>query len=141
MPFAWNHVCAKVRISYEACQIGLDRWLSGQPCAPVAQERVEVGGYDNAAGTRETAEMRDVSWVFAPVPVQKHNIVVSFQLRKDVLSSSMENIDASGETSLLERLLCKSRMLRILLNGVHTTAKSCGRSHHGSRVPVATTNL
>ncbi len=77
MPFARNYVCAEVRISYEARQVGLDRWLSRQSSSPAAKEWVEIGGYDNAAGMSETAEMWNVSWVFAPVTVQKHDVIVA----------------------------------------------------------------
>src|SRR2546425_10243022 len=60
-------------------------WIAAFPgnLPPAAKEWVEVGGYDNAAGTRETAEMWNVSWIFAPVTVQKHDIVTAVQLRKD----------------------------------------------------------
>jgi len=77
MPFARNYVCAEVWISYEAGQVGLDCWLSWQPSAPAAEEWVEVRGYDNAAGTRETAEVRNVPWIFAPVTVQKNKVVAA----------------------------------------------------------------
>src|SRR6267143_3470099 len=110
MPFARNNVCAEVRISHKPCQVGLDRRLSGQPSAPAAEKRVEIGGYDNAAGACETAEMWKVSWIFAPVTVQKHNIVTALQLGKDAFSSPTENIDSPREIPPLERLLCKSRM-------------------------------
>ena len=85
--------------------------------------------------------MWNVSWVFAPVTVQKHNIVASLQPRKNILSSTTKDIDSPGEISLLERLLRKSRMLWIRLNSVHTTVRSCGGSHHCGSVPVATANL
>src|SRR3990172_2847411 len=109
MPFARNHVCAEARVSYEACQVGLDRWLSRQPSAPAAKEWGEIRGYDNAAGTRETAEMWKVSWVFAPVTVQKHDVIVALQLGKDVLSKAAEDTDAPREGSLLESLLGEVR--------------------------------
>ena len=77
MPFAWNHVCPEAGISYDPCQVGLDCRLSWQSSAPAAEEWVEVRGHDNAAGTRETAEMWNVSWVFAPVTIQKHYVIVA----------------------------------------------------------------
>src|SRR6267143_4495675 len=103
MPFARNHVCAEVRISHKPCQVGLDRRLSGQPCAPAAEKRVEIGGYDNAAGMRETAEMWKVSWIFAPVTIQEHNVVALLQLGNDAFSSPTDNIDSPREIALLER--------------------------------------
>ncbi len=77
VPLARNDVCLEVRISYKLGYVGLDRWLSRQPSAPAAKERVEIRGHDNAAGTREAAEMWKVSWVFAPVTVQKHDVIVA----------------------------------------------------------------
>src|SRR5213080_4884416 len=97
MPFAGNHIRAEVWISYKPCQVGLDRQLSRQPSAPAAKERVEIGGYDNAARMRETAEMWKVSWIFPPVTIQEHDVVAPLQLGKDVLSSPTENIDSPRE--------------------------------------------
>src|SRR5438445_768762 len=141
MPFSRNHVCAEVWISYEACQVGLDRWLSGQPASPAPKEWVEIRGYNNAARTRETAEMWNVSWVFAPVTIQKHNVVAALQPGKDAQSSPTENSDLPRQISLLERLLCKSCMRRILFNRIHMTIWPGRRSHHRSRVPMAAANL
>src|SRR2546422_8130362 len=119
MPFSRNHVCAKMRISYETCQVGLDRWFSRQLASPASKEWVEIRGYNNTAGTRETAEMWNVSWIFAPVTVQKHNVVAALQPSKDAESSSTENSDVPRKISLLERLLCKSCMQRIPFNRIH----------------------
>src|SRR6266704_5294660 len=96
MPFAGNYVGAEVRISYKSCQVGLDRWLSRQPSAPAAKEWVEIRGYDNAAGTRETTKMSKVSWVFVPVTVQKQDIIATLQFWKDALSPAAEDADAPG---------------------------------------------
>src|SRR2546425_11037286 len=118
-------------------------WIAAFPgnLPPAAKEWVEVGGYDNAAGTRETAEMWNVSWIFAPVTVQKHDVVAALQLGKDVLSSPTEDSDSPKETSLMERLLCKSNMLWVLFNRVHMTVRSSRGSHHGGCVPVAAADL
>ena len=141
MPFARNHVCPEVWISYKPCKIGLDPRLALQPSAPASKEWVEIRGYDDATGACEMAKMRNVSWIFPPVTVQKHNIVATLQPRKDILSPPAYDIDALGEISLLERFLCKSSMLRIRFNCVYMTIGSCRRSHHGGCVPVATANL
>src|SRR2546425_10378231 len=118
-------------------------WIAAFPgnLPPAAKEWVEVGGYDNAAGTRETAEMWNVSWIFGPVTVQKHDIVTAVQLRKDAQSPDTEDSDALGEISLLEGLFCKSRMLVVLFNRVHPTVGSSRGSHHGGCVPVAAADL
>src|SRR2546427_12670712 len=116
MPFSRYHVCAEVWISYEACQVGLDRWFSRQPASPAPKEWVEIRGYNNAAGTRETAEMWNISWIFVPVTVQKHNVVAALQPGKNAQSSPTENSDRPRKVSLLERLLCKSRMQWIPFN-------------------------
>src|SRR5438309_10523963 len=79
MPFSRNHVCAEVRISYKTCQVGLDRWFSRQPPSPAPKEWIEISGYNNAAGTRETAEMWNVSRILTPITVQKHNVVTALQ--------------------------------------------------------------
>ena len=141
MPFARNYVCPEVWISYKPCQIGLDRRLALQPSAPASKEWVEIRGYDDATGACEMAKMRNVSWIFPPVTVQKHNIVATLQPRKDILSPSSYDGDAPGEISLLERFLCKSSMLRIFFNRVHMTIGSCRRSHHGGCVSVAAADL
>jgi len=70
--------------------------------------------------------MRNVSWIFAPVTVQKHSVVAALEPGKNILSSPVKDIDSLGETSLLECLLCKSYMPWIRLDRVHTTAWSCG---------------
>src|SRR3989442_3929867 len=131
MPFARNHIRAKMRIPYKTCQVGFDRWLSRQPSAPAAEEWDEIRGYDKAAGTRETAEMWNVSWIFAPVTVQKHDVVAALQLGKDVLSSPTEDSESPNEISLLEGLFCKRRMLCVIFNRVLMSVRySCGR-HNG----------
>src|SRR5947199_7254456 len=109
MPFAGNYVGAEVRISYKSYQVGLDRWLSSQPSAPASEEWVEIRGYNNAARTRETTYMRNVSRIFATVTVQKHNVVAALHPRKNILSSPTKNTDSPAENSLLERLLCMLR--------------------------------
>ena len=141
MPFARNHVCAEVRISYKACQIGLDRWLSRQPSTPAAKEWVKIRGHNNATATRETTEVWNVARVFAPVTVQKHDILATLQLGKDALSPAAEDADASGEASLQESLFGKFCMMRVSFNSVHVAVRSSRGSHHSSRVPVTTTNL
>src|SRR5881397_2853446 len=85
--------------------------------------------------------MRNVSRIFAPVTVQKHNVVAALQPGKNILSSPMKDTDSPGEISLLERLLCKRRMLGTRLDRVHMTVRSRGGSHHCGSVPVATPNL
>src|SRR2546426_10841459 len=124
VPLARNHICAEVRISRKACQVGLYCLLSWQPSAPAAKEWVEIRGYNNAAGTRETAKMWNVSRIFAPVCVQKHDVITSLQSRKEVQSSTTENADAFGEPSLLESLLGKLCMIRVSFNRVHATIGS-----------------
>jgi hypothetical protein len=42
----------------------------------------------------EAAEMWNVAWIFAPVAVQKHNIVTALQPGKDILSSPAKDFDA-----------------------------------------------
>ena len=56
----------------------MDRGLSRESAAPAAEERVEIGGYDYAAGTGETAEVWKISWVFVPVAVEEHDVIVTF---------------------------------------------------------------
>ena len=123
------------------CQVRLDGWFSRQPSPPAAKEWVEIRGYDNAPGARETAEMWKVSWVFAPVTVQKHNVIVALQPGKDVLSPATENAYLPRKASLLESLLGKFCMMRVSFDSVHVAVRSSRGSHHSSRVPVTTTNL
>src|SRR5437773_11298962 len=85
--------------------------------------------------------MRNVSWIFAPVAVKKHSVVAALEPGKNILSSPMKDTDSPREISLLERLLCKRRMLGTRLDRVHATFRSRGGSHHCSSVPVATANL
>src|SRR2546427_10499589 len=85
--------------------------------------------------------MRNLSGIFAQVPVQKHAIVRAVQLGKDAQSPDTEDSDALGEISLLEGLFCKSRMLWVLFNRVHPTVGSSRGSHHGGCVPVAAADL
>ena len=68
--------------------------------------------------------MWNVSWVFAPITVQKHDVITSLQSRKDVQSSATEDADAFGEPSLLESLLGKVCMIRVSFNRVHATIGS-----------------
>src|SRR5207249_10433333 len=84
--------------------------------------------------------MWNVSWVFAPVTVQKHNVVAALEPGKNILSSPVKDTDSPGEMSLLERLLCKRRMLGTRLDRVHATFRSRGGSHHCGSVSVATAN-
>jgi hypothetical protein len=86
-------------------------------------------------------EMWNVSWIFAPITIQKHNVIAALQLGKNVFSSPTKDFDAPREISLLERLLCKSRMLWVLFNCVYMTVRSCRGSHHGGRVSVAAPDL
>jgi hypothetical protein len=85
--------------------------------------------------------MWKVSRVFTPVTVQKHHVIVALQLRKDVLSAAPEDTDAPEEAPLLESLFGEIRMLWVLLNRIHPAVGSSRGSHHGSRIPVATTDL
>ena len=85
--------------------------------------------------------MSKVSWVFAPVTVQKHNIIATLQLGKDALSPAAEDADAPGEASLQESLLGKFCMMRVSFNSVHAAVRSSRGCHHSSRVTVTATNL
>jgi hypothetical protein len=85
--------------------------------------------------------MWKISWVFAPVTIQKHDVIVALQLGKDVLSPAAEDLYLLGEASLLESLLGEVRMMQVSFNRVHVAVRSSRGSHHGSRVPVTTTNL
>src|SRR5207247_6144765 len=84
--------------------------------------------------------MRNVSWIFAPVAVKKHSVVAALEPGKNILSSPMKDTDSPREISLLERLLCKRRMLGTRLDRVHATFRSRGGSHHCSSVPVPPAN-
>src|SRR3989442_14911482 len=134
-------VCPECWFSHKPRQMGLNPPFALQLSAPASKEWVEIRGYDDATGTCEMAKMRNVSWIFPPVTVQKHNIVATLQPRKDILSPSSYDGDAPGEISLLGRFLCKSSMLRIFFNRVHMTIGSCRRSHHGGCVSVAAGEL
>src|SRR5207245_6223039 len=105
------------------------------------KECVKIRGYKNAARTRETEEVWKVPRVFAPVTVQKHDIIATLQLGKDALSPAAEDADASGEASFQESLFGKFCMMRVSFNSVHVTIRSSRGSHQGSRVPVTKTNI
>jgi len=69
--------------------------------------------------------MWKISRVFAPVTIQKHDVIVALQLGKDPLSPAAEDAYLLGEASLLESLLGEVRMIRVSFNRVHATIGAC----------------
>jgi hypothetical protein len=65
--------------------------------------------------------MWKISRIFAPITIQKHDVISALQLGKDALSPSAENANAFGEASLLESLVGEVRMIPVSFNSVHPT--------------------